>query len=218
VIPEHIRIWESPVHELIALISDSVPSVEWQALALSIDRAPIVNVLAQRKAEAAFGLLPQWLSGYAFLFADAPDVGRAKQLTSQLHLTPLALSYPSNDGFARSIAERIALNARDVGIVLQPTPNSGGNLRMVRWAVESDDAAAELNRMGALLGLPERALNAARPLELYEAERAMLDAHRVIPILFLPDVYGIAPRVHNWDAVQKSGGFSLHLDNIWVDP
>ena len=218
VLPEHIRIWESPVHELIALVSDNVQPVEWQALALAIDRAPIVNVLAQRKAEAAFGLLPQWLSGYAFLFAAAPDVARAKQLTSQLRLTPLALSYPSNDGFARSIAERVALNAGDAGILLQPTPNPGGNLRMVRWTLESDDAAAELNRMGALLGLPERALSVTRPQELYEAERAMLDAHRVIPILFLPDVYGVAPRVHNWDGAQKSGGFSLHLENVWVEP
>ncbi len=206
------------MHELIALVSDSVQPTVWQALALAIDRAPMVNVLAQRKAEAAFGLLPQWLSGYAFLFGAAPDAGRAKQLTSQLRLAPLALSYPPNDGFARSIAERVALNARDAGILLQPTPNPGGALKIVHWTLESDDAATELNRIGVLLGLPERPLNAARPQELYEAERAMLDAHRVIPILFLPDVYGIAPRVHNWDAAQKSGGFSLHLENIWVDP
>jgi ABC-type transport system substrate-binding protein len=199
-------------------VSDNVQPVEWQALALAIDRAPIVNVLAQRKAEAAFGLLPQWLSGYAFLFAAAPDLGRAKQLTSALHLTPLTLSYPSNDGFARSIAERVALNARDAGILLQPTLNPGGNLRMVRWTLESDDAAAELNRMGVLLGLPERALSATRPQELYEAERAMLDTHRVIPILFLPDVYGVAPHVHNWDSAQKGNGFSLHLENVWVEP
>ena len=48
-----------------------------------IDRAPIVNVLAQRKGEAAFSLLPQWLTGYAFLFQSTPDLARAKQLTSQ---------------------------------------------------------------------------------------------------------------------------------------
>lgn len=217
VLPEHIRIWESPVHELIALVGDNVHPLAWQALALSIDRAPIINVLAQKRAEAAFGLLPEWLSGYEFLFTAAPDVARAKQLISQLRLTPMTLSYPANDGFMRSIAERIALNARDAGIALSPTPNPGGALRMVRWTIESTDAAAELNRMAALLGLPERALSATRPQELYEAERAMLDTQRIVPILFLPDVYGIAPRIHNWDAAQKGGGFSLHLENIWVD-
>ena len=125
----------------------------WQALALAIDRAPIVNVLAQRRAEAAFGLLPQWLSGYAFLFLAAPDVTRAKQLISQLRATPLTLSYPANDGFARSVAERVALNARDAGIILQPTQNPGGALRMVRWPLESTDAAAELDQAGRNAGL-----------------------------------------------------------------
>jgi hypothetical protein len=215
VLPERTRIWSSPVHELIALVSDNVQPEVFDALALAIDRVPIVNVLAQRRAEAAFGLLPQWLSGYAFLFA-APG----KQMGSQLRTGPLTLSYPANDGFARSIAERIALNARDAGIILQPTTNAGAAVRMVRWQLESTDAAAELVRLSTMLGMLDRAnsLNPAKPETLYEAERALLDAHRVIPIVHLPEVYGIAPRVHNWETAQKNGGFVLHLDNIWVDP
>jgi hypothetical protein len=112
------------------------------------------------------------------------------------------------------------LNARDAGIVLQPTPNPGGAVRMVRWALESPDAAAELSRLAGLLGAPERAnsLNSAKPETLYEVERALLDAHRIIPLAYLPEVYGVAPRVHNWEAAQKSGGFGLHLENVWVDP
>jgi ABC-type transport system substrate-binding protein len=208
------------VRELIALVSDNVQPEVFEALALVIDRAPIVNVLAQRKAEAAHGLLPQWLSGYAFLFSNSPDLTRAKQIVSQLRVAPLTLSYPANDGFARSVAERIAVNARDAGIVLQPTSNAGAAVRMVRWQLESTDAAAELVRLSTMLGMPERAsaLNSSKPETLYEAERALLDAHRVIPIVHLPEVYGIAPRVHNWETAQKNGGFVLHLDNIWVDP
>src|SRR5580704_166900 len=49
VLPDRIRIWGSPVRELIALVSESVQSDIWQALALAIDRAPIVNVLTQRR-------------------------------------------------------------------------------------------------------------------------------------------------------------------------
>jgi ABC-type transport system substrate-binding protein len=224
VLPERIRIWSSPVRELIALTSgtasDTVHPDVWQALALAIDRGPIVNVLAQRRAEAAFGLLPQWLTGYAFLFTAAPDAIRAKQLISQMRATPLTLSYPANDAFARSVAERVALNARDAGIVLQPTQNPGGALRMVHWPLESTDAAAELSRMAAMLGTPERAnsLNSAKPETLYEAERALLDGHRVIPLVYLPEVYGIAPRVHNWESAQKNGGMAMHLENVWVDP
>jgi ABC-type transport system substrate-binding protein len=220
VLPERIRIWQSPVRELMALVPESVQPDVWQALALGIDRTPIVNVLAQRMAEPAFGLLPQWLSGYAFLFVAPEDVGRAKQMISQLRVAPLALSYSANDGFARSVAERVALNARDAGIILQPTTNAGGAVRMVRWPLESTDAVGELSRMAGMLGLPEQAnsLNSSKPETLYDAERAMLDAHRVIPIVYLPEVYGIAARVHNWDAAQKAGGFTLHLENVWVDP
>jgi len=209
VLGERIRIWQSPVHELMALVSESVQPEVWQALALAVDRAPIVNVLAQRRAESAFGLLPQWLNGYAFLFAPP-----GRQMGSQLRTGSLTLSYPANDGFARSVAERVALNARDAGIVLQPTTNAGGALRMVRWHLESADAATELSRLAGILGMPERAsaLNPAKPETLYEAERALLDAHRVIPLIYLPDVYGIAPRVHNWS------GLTLHLENVWVDP
>lgn len=210
VLPERIRIWTSPVRELIALVSESVQPDVWQALAQAIDRAPIVNVLAQRRGEAAFGLLPEWLSGYAFVFAPA-----RKQTISQVRTAPLTLSYPANDGFGRAIAERVALNARDAGIALQPTANPGGVVRMVRWQLESSDAAAELGRLAGLLGVPERAnaLNSAKPETLYEAECALLDAHRAIPLVYLPEVYGVAPRVHNW-----SGGFRLHLENVWVDP
>jgi len=216
VLPERIRIWSSRVRELIALVSDSVQPGMFEALALAIDRAPIVNVLAQRRAEAAFGLLPQWLSGYAFLFV-VPE----KPTVSPLRTGPLTLSYPANDAFERSIAERVALNARDAGIILQPTQSPNGSVRMVRWPLESVDAAAELSRIATMLGMPDRtnSLNSSKPETLYDAEHALLDSHRVIPILYLPEVYGVAPRVHNWEAAQKNGGgFALRLDNIWVDP
>ena len=52
-----------------------------QAIALAIDREPIVNVLTQRRGEAAFSLLPEWLSGYASLFAPLP--------TSRVPVNPL---------------------------------------------------------------------------------------------------------------------------------
>src|SRR5260370_4401358 len=208
VLPERTRIWSSPARDLIALVAVKADPAVMQALALSIDRAPIVNVLTQRKGEAAFGLLPQWLSGYAFLFAISPDVARAKTLIAQLKPTPLTLSYPANDSFARSVADRVAVNARDAGINIQPTSNANGNLRLVRWQLESVDAAAELTR------LAERAV---KPEALYEAERSVLDERRIIPLVYVPAVYGIGQRVHNWDAAQKNGWFTLHLDNVWVE-
>jgi ABC-type transport system substrate-binding protein len=212
ILPERMRVWSSVTRELIALQTANIDPKLARALALSIDRAPMVNVLTQRKGEAAFGLLPQWLTGYAFLFTSTPDIARARQIISQMRPSALTLSYPPNDAFARSVAERVALNARDAGITLQPTANPNGNIRLIRCKLESSDAAGELARMLRLLGLPER------PDSLYEGERVVLEEGRVIPLLYLPAVYGIGPRVRAWDASQKHDPFMIHLENIWVEP
>ena len=220
VVPEGTHIWASPPSELIALLAANPQSTLLQALSIAIDRAPIVNVLTQRRGEAAFGVLPQWLTGYEFLFLTPPDLARAKQLISQLRLPPINLTYPANDSFARSVADRVALNARDAGITIQPTTNPGGSLTLVRWRLESLDSAAELTRLLAFLGTPDRAasIDPARPETLFEAERALLDDHRVIPLVHLPELYGLAPRVHNWEASPKRDPFWLSLENLWVDP
>jgi len=176
-------------------------------------------VLTQRKGEAAYGLLPQWLSGYSFLFVAPADVARAKAMIGQSRITPLTLGYPANDAFLRSVADRVALNARDAGIAVQPVAGVNGNLRLVRLPLESTDAGAELVRLAGLLGAAERALalTAAKPDTLYETERALLEERRIIPLLYLPDVYGVGPRVRNWDAAQRNGSFRLHLESVWVE-
>ena len=69
IIPEAARVWQSAPRELLALVAGDVPPAVSEALSLAIDRGSIVNVLAQRRGQPAFALLPQWLSGYEFLFS-----------------------------------------------------------------------------------------------------------------------------------------------------
>ncbi len=219
ILPETIRIWQSAPSELLALVAADIPPVAVQALALAIDRDPIVNVLAQRRGEPAFGLLPQWLSGYEFLFRGAPDLARARQLVSQVKLNPVTLGYAANDPFARAVAERIALNARDAGITLQPAPNNSGSLRLVRWPLESADAAADLVNLARSLGPPERtnSVDPLKPETLYEAEKALLESNRVIPLAHLPQLYALTPRVH-FREPARGNALRLHLEDLWVDP
>jgi peptide/nickel transport system substrate-binding protein len=212
ILPEGIATWSSAPRSLVAITAANVHPVLMQALALIIDRAPIVNVLAQRKGEAAFSLLPQWLTGYAFLFQSTPDLVRAKQLISQLRLAPMSLSYPANDVFLRTVAERVALNARDAGIAIQPTPNAGGNLRLIEIPLQSTDGATELERIAGALGMSHA--DSGKSESLYEAERSLLD--RVIPLVHLRETYGISPRVHIESS--KSDAFALHLEDFWVQP
>jgi peptide/nickel transport system substrate-binding protein len=220
ILAEGTRLWTSRVEELVALVGAGMQPAIMKAIALTIDRDPIVNVLTQRRGEAAFGLLPQWLSGYAFLFRSAPDLARARQSAASLRIGTLTLSYSSSDSFTRAVAERISLNARDAGINLQPTPNSNGNLRLVRWRIESANAAAELERLAELLGAaqPSASLDTANLATLYERERALLETQRVLPMVYLPIVYGLASRVHIGDSGERDRELALQLTNLWVDP
>jgi ABC-type transport system substrate-binding protein len=218
ILPEGLSTWSSVPRTLVAITSTNTDATLLQALALVVDRVPIANVLAQHKAETAFGLLPQWLSGYAFLFDSTPDVARAKQLVSSLRLGPMSLSYPANDLFLRSVAERIALNARDAGIAIQPTTAGNANLRLMEWPLESSDAADELRRIALELGAGDRAgqMDPTKPETLYQLERSLLDDHRIIPLLHLRQTYAIAPRVHFQPST--SGTFTLRLEDAWIQP
>ena len=218
ILPETLATWSSAPRTLVAMVAANADPTLLQALALGIDRVPIVNVLAQHKGEAAFGLLPQWLSGYAFLFQTMPDVVRARQLVMPLHLGTVSLSYPVNDLFLKSVAERVALNARDVGIAIQPTAASNGNLRLVEWTLASTNGGEELKRIAEQAGAGDRArqLDPGKPEALYELERSLLDEHRIIPLVHLREAYGIAPRVHFQPSSPDT--FALHLEDAWVGP
>ena len=213
VLPQGTAIWSSAPRNLVAITGPNAPPALLQALALAIDRASIANVLAQQRGDVAFSLLPQWLTGYAFLFQSAPDIARARQIFSQLRVGPISLSYPANDAFLRTVAERVALNARDAGIMIQPTPNAGGNLRLIELPMQSTDPAAELASIAATLGVSVH-IDSSKPETLYETERSLLD--RLIPLVDLREIYGMAPRVHMESS--KSGSFALHLEDAWVQP
>jgi peptide/nickel transport system substrate-binding protein len=219
ILPEGVATWSSEPRVLVAITASNADPVLLQALALVIDRAPIANVLAQHKGDAAFGLLPQWLSGYEFLFQSTPDVARAKQLVAQLRLGPTSLGYPANDLFLRSVAERVALNAHDAGITIQPTSNANANLRLIEWPLDTGD---DLQRIAEQVGAADRAkdLDASKPEALYKLERSLLDDHRIIPVVHLRETYGIAPRVHFQAPAsgRVADPFALHLENAWLGP
>ena len=103
-----------------------------EAIALSIDRAAIVNFILQKEGEPAGGLLPQWSSGTAFLFSTAADPVHAKELSAQIVPAPkIVLGYDSGDSLEQAVAERIVVNAREAGI----TRNGAGDRRCQRWTI-----------------------------------------------------------------------------------
>jgi ABC-type transport system substrate-binding protein len=182
-----------------------------EALALSVDRSAIHTVLLQRQGEISGALLPQWLSGYAFLFPAAADLGRARQMAAGGRPITLGVSDPA----ARPIAERIALNARDGGLTVSVTPqtaNADVVLRELRIAAE--DPGKALGQIASALGLPVPA-RFDSPEQVYAAERALLEGFRVIPLIHLPDVYGVGPRVRGGPGIAPSGEF--RFDSLWLE-
>ncbi len=194
---------ETPPMETLALLFENgrVPPNVRAALALSIDRAAIHNVLLQRQGEISGALLPRWLSGYAFLFPAERDVAKAKQLASAA--AALSFAYDRDDPMLRPIGERIALNALEAGITLR-AGNGTADVRLVRLPITAGDPWLALLDLASLLKRAPPATTA----DAYEAEKAMLDASGAIPLFQLPQGWTLRSRVHNWP----------RFEDIWLDP
>jgi ABC-type transport system substrate-binding protein len=189
-----------------------------QALALSIDRKAIHNVLLQKQGESTGALLPEWLTGYSFLFPAARDLERARQLLAVLGKPAprLSLAYDPADPLARPIAERIALNTRDAGINVQVSSGGRSDLRLARVPLRSLDPAQALADSAAALGMAEplKPFPAAAPEALYQAEHKLLSDFRVVPLFHVPLILGIGPRLRNWDPHPWG---DWQLQNVWLE-
>jgi ABC-type transport system substrate-binding protein len=207
----------SPV-ELIALVfSHDSQSPEdgrqRQALTLSIDRELLNTVVLQAGGEPAGGLLPNWMTGYGFLFPASINLALARQVRSEIpHTTAWTLGYDSADPTARVIAERIVLNARDAGLGIQTTSASGTDLRLVRMPLVSLDAEIALGDLAARLGLPRTTFGSSVD-DLYSAENKLLQSQRVIPLLHLRTAYGVSNTVKNWRTPRDG---SWRVPNVWL--
>jgi hypothetical protein len=202
-----------------------------EAIALSIDRAAIVNFILQKEGEVAGGLLPQWSSGTAFLFSTAADAPHAKELSAQIvPAAKIVLGYDFGDSLEQAVAERIAVNAREAGISMsaQATRSagtatgvaSGVDAKIIRLRMLSKLPGAALENfietLGAVTKIDVSAPpDPASPEEIYNRERAIVSNYRVVPLVWLPRVYGLSARVRDWTA--PGAGEFWPLADVWLD-
>lgn len=213
----------SPV-ELLAVVFDESRSGERdskirEAAAMTVDRSAVANLLLQKQAEPAFGLLPQWIGGYEHLFRVAPDTAKAHVTLGRNNLAPISLMYDYQDLAAKAVAERFVAGAREAGVPMQAVGENlmqregNADARVVRIAISSTDCGAALERMSSDLGLSQpNAADSAR--QCYESEKALLENHRVIPVVHVPAAYIASSRVRNW-RVRRDG--SLPLADLWLE-
>jgi hypothetical protein len=207
------KTWQSQPVRVVALVfSRRVEDVRVrEALALAVDRAAILTVLLQRQGEVSGALLPQWLSGYAFLFPAAPDLPRARTLAAGAHPLNLGVSDPG----LRTIADRIALNARDAGLTINIAPQGAtADIRLMETRIATADPSRALAALAAAFGLPEP-VRAETPDALYAAEGNLLEGFRVVPLFHLPDVYGAAPRVKGGPGITPLGEW--RFGDLWIE-
>lgn len=226
-----IRVSASKPDELLALFFvPGRPAAEdarvREAIERSVDRTSIVNFILQRGGEEAGGLLPQWSSGTAFLFPAAADTPHAKEIWQQITPSPkILLGYDSGDSLEQSVAERIAVNAREAGIGLTVqaigASDAGAvDARLIRWRMTSPhprEALAGLQHELMTLGMadPGPIAEKASPQQAFEREQLILSGYRVAPLVWLPQVYGLSARVRDWQAPEPGAGWPLA--DVWLE-
>jgi peptide/nickel transport system substrate-binding protein len=226
-IPKGTKTWASSPHVLIALAFErGRPASEdvrlREALALSIDRAAMHNWLMQKQGETAAALLPQQLSGYAFLFSAALDPKKARQLVSgpgQSRI--LSMAYDASDPLARTLADRIAVNAREAGITLNLSIRPANpDIRLVRLPIRTPSAGSALADVIAFFRLtPDiRPLpNNASIEALHAAEDAIIATNRIVPLFHVPEIFGSNRRVKTWMTTGIGPFGHWHFDDMWLE-
>jgi len=205
-----------------------------EALSLSLDRNAMARVLLQKQAEAAPSFLPQWLSGYAFLFDMESNLERAKELRASLPASsvgaaqPLRVSLDANSDLSKLIAERVVVNARAAGLTLQivsrgaPRASSDGmaakaesEAQLVSWRYTSLSPREALESFAATShwDIPQGGMSADADAR-YAWEKRMMEEKNLLPLVVVPDFAVLDSRVRNW---SPSAWGEWHLADVWLD-
>ena len=178
-------------------------------MALSIDSAALNTVVFQSAGEPTGALLPNWFSGYGFIF---PAGGFASRSRAP-HSVVWTLSCDSSDPSARIAADRIALNAKDAGITLQLVNSDNPDIKLVKIALPSADSETALDELARDFQLPAPAFANSSVSTLYSAETALLQTRRVVPIVYLRTAVAFRSNVHGLKSLADG---SWQLDNVWL--
>lgn len=220
---ERMRTLISRDMELIALVSSansqSLQDTRMrQAISVAIDRTSLLNFIFQKQGEVASAILPDWMTGYDFLFAGAQNLGLARDLRGQARQNgTITIAYDPADGIQQLLAERVALNARDAGIAMQPiarTANAQADLNLARVTVASPNPGVALWQIASTVVAAKAAPGDSDPEVLFREERDLVNSYRLIPLLYVPRAFAASQRVHNW-TVEANGAPAFI--QIWAE-
>jgi len=194
----------SELNWILALIPEkTIAAPIREALSHAIDRTAVHSVLLQKQGEPTGALLPQMVSGYAFLFGADRNLAAARQAVGST--SPMTLSYDRRDPLLKPIAERILLNTAEAGISLRmATADAGADLRLAWLPISSRDPRTALEDLGNLLRLPLEGAS------LYGIERALIERRSLIPLFHLPVAHRLSSAVRGWTSREWP------LADVWI--
>lgn len=192
----------SPPVTLLALeLSTSGPLANSRlraSIAQAVDRGALFNVIFQKQGNLTAALLPQQLTGYAFLFPTDRNLSKAIALRKGLKSSPLTLT-TQGDGAMQLAAQRIVLNLREAGFHVQMASGKPQHADMTlrKLPLAGSDPAAVMETLLRSAG-QGRPVTANSPDAIYQAEKNFLDQHTIVPLLDLPRAWAISGRVFNF--------------------
>lgn len=214
---DHLRTTDLISGELILIVaSPDIADINLRhALSASIDRASLGNVVFQKQGQPAATLLPNSMTGYAILFPPSFDPAIARDLRSMAKSSSaLTISYDPSDPTLQLAAERIVLNARDAGFVLQAIPrnvSASSSFRLLRVTLPSTDPAACLAELSR--DLASQNISSSEDLvALYQQERSLLEQWQLIPLLHLPAATATSDRVRDNRVLRELHGIA----DVWI--
>jgi peptide/nickel transport system substrate-binding protein len=200
---QHLSLLVSRPVDLLALtIAPNGPFVGRemrQASALAVDRAALSNVIFQKQGEVTASLLPEALSGYAFLFSTDHNLDRARALRGGASPPGLVLNAEDTTATMRLAAERLALNLHEAGFAVQVAPPGSRQpavFALRRVHLEAASPAAALDEMLAHF-VQNGTVTASDPASLWQTERSVLDNETIMPLLWLPRAWAAGERVRD---------------------
>jgi peptide/nickel transport system substrate-binding protein len=238
----NLRVWTSEPVTLYGLRFDDAQAAASdvrlrEALSLSLDRGTMASVLLQKQAEPAAALLPQWLSGYAFLFNVDTNLERAKELRRGLPANeaagaePLRLHVDPAGDLAKLLGERVAVNARQAAISVQvvarpvyrttaaapATSDPPSGVHLFAWHYSSLSPRAELDCLFAAYNLSEPSevnTTSTDHEQLYARERRVLEDRRILPLVVQAESVALGSAVRDWMPARWG---EWHLTDVWLE-
>lgn len=168
-----------------------------QAAALAVDRDALHDVIYQKQGEISASLLPEWLSGYSFLFSTARDLSKARVLRGGVPPEQIWLASEMGGAIEQLAASRLALNLNEAGFDVRmaaPGTRTTLELRKIHLDEMAPRAAldATLNSFGESV-----TVKAANAEALWSAEQQVLQRSTVVPLIWLPRAWAYDGRVRD---------------------